>query len=76
MFFWAPEEAYARLASFIPDDDAAARARGQEAISSGDQEHPQAAHAHTILQVKATIREREYLFLAEFQKLCAASERV
>lgn len=75
MFLWALEEAYARLASFIPDDDAAASARGQEAILSGNPEHPQAAHAHTTLQIKAAIREREHLFLAEFQELCAASEQ-
>jgi len=74
MSLWALEEAYARLASFIPDDDAAS-ARGREADPSGDPDRSRSAHSHTTSRIKTTIRERERRFLAEFQKLCAAPQR-
>jgi hypothetical protein len=64
---WVLEDAYARLASFVPDEDAATALRSDEVLRSGNVEHRHDIEAS--VEIARRIREEQRALVRRFRKL-------
>ena len=68
---WVLEDAYARLASFVPDEDAATAARGDDALRSGDPWRRHRREIEASADIGRRIRDGQRALVQHFRKLRA-----
>jgi hypothetical protein len=66
---WILEDAYIRLASFVPDEDAAVATRGDEAVRSGDPQHTNQHEIAAAVEIGRRIRDRQQALWRQFRQV-------